>query len=406
MNTFGTIITSFIAGLVGGALIVSGAIPIPTSAPEQSMGTIGEDVDQQTVSFASGHETQIVDTVKKSSPAVVSIIISKDVPVLEQFFEEVPQTPFGSFFDPFGQFNVRVPRVRQNGTERQEIGGGTGFLVSEDGMIITNRHVVSDSEAEYTVFLNDGASHDASVLAVDPVNDIAILKIDADTLPFLAFGNSADLQPGQTVIAIGNALSEFRNSVSVGVISGLARSITAGNGRGQAEQLEEVIQTDAAINPGNSGGPLLNSRGEVIGVNVAVALGSENIGFALPANLVTDIVSGVQEHGRIVRPFLGVRYAPITPVIKERNNLPVDSGVLIIRGEEQTDLAVIPSSPADKAGLAEGDIILKIDGADLTAETSLSSLIRKKKVGDTVTLTVIQDGEEKSIEVTLEEAPQ
>jgi len=207
------------------------------------------------------------------------------------------------------------------------------------------------------------------------------------------------------VVAIGNALSEFRNSVSVGVISGLSRSITAGNGRGQTEELEDIIQTDAAINPGNSGGPLLNSSGQVVGVNVAVALGSENIGFALPANLVMDIVESVQTEGRIVRPFLGVRYAPITPVVQERNNLPVDSGVLIIRGEETTDLAVIPGSPADRAGLTEGDIILEVDGAALDAETSLASIIRKKKVGETLNLKVIKDNVEQTITVTLQEAP-
>jgi len=256
------------------------------------------------------------------------------------------------------------------------------------------------------VFLQDGTSSAASVLARDTINDIAVIKIEAESLPFLIFGDSDKLQPGQTVIAIGNALSEFRNSVSVGVISGLARSITAGNGQGQSEELEEVIQTDAAINPGNSGGPLLNTRGQVIGVNVAVALGSENIGFALPSNLVTDIVTGVQENGRIVRPFIGVRYAVITPVMQERNNLPVDTGVLLIRGEELTDLAVLPDSPAAKAGLAEGDIIIAIDGVPLTADTTLASAIRKKKVGDTITLTVIQNGEEKSLPVTLEEAPQ
>ena len=405
MKTIHTILISFVSGVIGAALVVNGIIPVPRPEVTPAV-TVGEGLEQQTVELASNHEAQVVNAAKEASPAVVSIIISKDVPVIERFFEESPQSPFGSFFDPFGQSNVQVPRLRQNGTERQEIGGGTGFLVSADGMIVTNRHVVNDTEAEYTVFLQDGTSSAASVLARDTINDIAVIKIEAESLPFLIFGDSDKLQPGQTVIAIGNALSEFRNSVSVGVISGLARSITAGNGQGQSEELEEVIQTDAAINPGNSGGPLLNTRGQVIGVNVAVALGSENIGFALPSNLVTDIVTGVQENGRIVRPFIGVRYAVITPVMQERNNLPVDTGVLLIRGEELTDLAVLPDSPAAKAGLAEGDIIIAIDGVPLTADTTLASAIRKKKVGDTITLTVIQNGEEKSLPVTLEEAPQ
>ena len=405
MRTLGTIIVSFVSGVLGAVLVVNGVIPIPRTDTPTTSVVVNRESGQETITLSSGHEAQIVETVETAAPAVVSIVISKDVPVIEQFFEEVPRSPFGSFFDPFGQFNFRVPRLRQNGTERQEVGGGTGFLVSTDGMIVTNRHVVDDTDAEYTVFLNDGSSHTATVLARDTVNDIAIIKIDAANLPFLRFGDSSALQPGQSVIAIGNALSEFRNSVSVGVISGLSRSIIAGNGRGQAEELEEVIQTDAAINPGNSGGPLLNTAGEVIGVNVAVALGSENIGFALPSNLVTDIVTGVQTEGRIVRPFIGVRYAPITPVVQERNNLPVDHGVLIIRGEEQTDLAVIPGSPADKAGLSEGDIILEIDGTTLDDNSSLASVIRRKKVGDTVSLTVIKDGVEQTLSITLEEAP-
>lgn len=408
MKTLGTIGLSFIAGILGAALVVNGTIPI--SRTPQGNNSITDSVNNNTQStqLASAHETTIVETVQKVSPAVVSIVISKDIPKIEQYFEDAPSSPFGSLFDPFGQFNVRIPRLRQNGTERQDIGGGSGFLVTADGLIVTNRHVVTDTAAQYTVFLQDGTKFEATVLDRDTVNDIAILKIEANDLPFLTFGNSAELQPGQTVIAIGNALAEFRNSVSVGVISGLSRSIIAGDGQGQTEQLEEVIQTDAAINPGNSGGPLLNTSGEVIGVNVAVAQGTENIGFALPANAVTDIVQTVRDHGRIIHPYLGVRYAPITPVVKERNNLPVETGVVLIRGEQPTDLAVIPGSPAAKAGLVEGDIITKVDGIVLDNTHSLASIIRQKKVGETVTLTVIKNGEdqhEQTVPVTLQEAP-
>lgn len=347
---------------------------------------------------ARSYEQAIITTVKEAQAAVVSIVISKDVPVLEQYFEEIPG-PFGDFF---GQF--QVPRLRENGTERQEIGGGSGFLVSDNGLVVTNRHVVNEEGADYTVFLSDGTSFDAEVLATDSVNDIAVLKIAGNNLPFLRFSNSDELQVGQTAIAIGNALGEFENSVSTGVISGLSRSIIAGNQLGQAEQLEEVIQTDAAINPGNSGGPLLDLEGQVIGVNVAVALGSENIGFALPANLVQSIVTSVQETGRIVRPYIGVRYIPVTPALQETNELAVDYGALVVRGERAEELAVIPGSPANKAGITEGDIILEVEGERLDEDTSLAQVIRKKNVGDTVRLKIWSKGEEREVSITLEEA--
>lgn len=357
----------------------------------------------------SGDEFAIVDTVKAANPAVVSIVITKDVPVIERYFEDQPfSNPFNDFFGDgfFSPFQFRVPSLRQQGTEKREIGGGSGFLISADGMVITNRHVVADTTAEYTVFTNDGEKHTATIVARDPANDIAILKIEGGDYPFLQFGDSDALQVGQTAIAIGNALSEFRNTVSVGVISGLSRSIIAGDASGQSEQLEQVIQTDAAINPGNSGGPLLNLAGQVVGVNVAVALGSENIGFALPANTVKAAVDSVQRTGRIVRPFLGVRYTQITPILQEREQLSVDYGVLVTPGETTNEPAVIPGSPADKVGIRAGDIILEADGRRLDDTTSLSALIRQKEVGETVQLKVLSQGTQKDVTVTLEENSQ
>ena len=408
-----SVVSGFVAGVLGALLVVTLLVPDAREAFTQSTDP-AVNVKSGAPGLSDGaadepqvaHEARVIQTVRATTPAVVSIIITKDVPVVEQFFEEVPN-PFGDFFgqDPLSQFRFRVPRLRQRGTQEREIGGGSGFLISSDGMVITNRHVVQQTDVDYTVFLSDGTKHAAQVLARDPINDIAIIKINASGLPALAFGDSDSLQVGQSVIAIGNALSEFQNTVSVGVISGLSRSIIAGNGAGQAEQLEEVIQTDAAINPGNSGGPLLNLAGEVIGVNVAVALGSENIGFALPANLVSGIVDSVRETGRIVRPFLGVRYVQITPVMQERNSLPVDYGVLVIRGEEANDLAVVPGSPADKADLEEGDIILEVDGARLSEKLSLASVIRNKNVGDSVTLKLLHKGEERVVTIRLEEIP-
>jgi serine protease Do len=235
-------------------------------------------------------ETAVVETVKKANPAVVAITVSKNVPTYERYYRNLP-SPFEDFFG--GEF--LIPQLRQNGTEKLEIGGGSGFLVTPNGYIVTNRHVVDDEHAEYTVFTNDGKSYPAEVITRDPSLDLAIIKIDAADLPFLPLGNSDALQIGQTVIAIGNALAEFRNTVSTGIVSGLSRSIVALDGDGQPEALDQLIQTDAAINEGNSGGPLLNLSGEVIGINVAIASGAENIGFALSANTVKNIVESLKD---------------------------------------------------------------------------------------------------------------
>ncbi len=345
-------------------------------------------------------ESAVTASVEKASPAVVSIIISKDVPKIQDFFSD----PFGfdPFFNPFGSGNSG--QNSQGGTEKQEIGGGSGFIVSKDGLIATNRHVVSDQEASYTVMTNDGKKYDAQVMAVDPVSDVAVLKIEAgNNLPVLELADSSNLKIGQTVIAIGNSLGEFRNTVSKGIISGLKRSVTAGDGFGQSETLSEVIQTDAAINPGNSGGPLLNISGQVIGVNVAMAQGAENIGFALPINLVKKDIESVKTKGKIVQPFIGVRYIPVTKDIQKQNNLPFDSGALVLRGQQMTDFAVVPGSPADKAGIVENDIILEVNSVKVDADHSLASLLAQYSVGDTLTLKVWHKGNTNDVKITLEE---
>ncbi len=362
----------------------------------------GTSIDGPTAPLLN-QEALVINAVSQASPAVVSIVVTKDVPIIERYYYK--WNPFG---DLFGPFNFQTPELRQNGAEKREVGGGTGFFIAKDGLAITNKHVVADEKAEYTALTNTGEKYEVEIVAKDPVLDIAIIKIKsgnppADGFPFLEFGTTP-LRVGQTVIAIGNALGEFRNTVSVGIISGLARSIDASNNLGgQTEHLDEVIQTDAAINPGNSGGPLLNLRGQVVGVNVAVAQGSENIGFAIPASLVKGAADSVKVTGKIVRPYLGIRYIAITPELKEKNKLSVDYGVLVRRGQDPSELAVIPGSPADQAGLLENDIILEIDGIKLDATHSLASLIRQHQVGDTVKLKVLSKGREKVVSVKLEE---
>lgn len=345
-------------------------------------------------------QASVIETVKQTNPAVVSIIITKEVPKYE-VYETPAQNPFG---DLLPGFNINIPQYRQNGTEKKEIGGGSGFFVSSDGLIVTNKHVVAADGVEYSVYTNDGKKYPAEVVARDQVLDIALVKVVGSGFQYLSLGNSDGLEVGQTVIAIGNALAEFKNSVSVGVISGLSRSITAGDNSGKTELLDKVIQTDAAINPGNSGGPLLDLYGKVVGVNVAVAQGSENIGFALPINGVKDVIESVKKTGKIIRPYIGIRYVVLSPEIAAKNNLPVDYGVLLKSGNGADESATLPDSPAQKAGLVEGDIILSIDGVKLDDGNNLATIIRNEKVGTTVRLQILRDGLNKTIFVKLEAA--
>lgn len=338
-------------------------------------------------------DSAVIDAVEKSSPAVVSIVVSKDVPKIRSFF--------GSPFDLFG-----IPNQDSQGsgeTQKETVGGGTGFFITADGMIATNKHVVSDTAADYTVITSDEKEYPAKVLARDPVNDVAVIKIDGNNFPILNLGSSDELKIGQTVVAIGNSLGEFSNTVSKGIISGLKRTVTAGGGLGGSETLTNIIQTDAAINPGNSGGPLLSINGEVIGINVAMAQNAQNIGFAIPSNQIKKIIDQVKKTGKITTPYLGVRYIPIDDALQKENNLPYNYGVLVARGQKITDLAVIPGSPADKAGIVENDIILEADGKKIDDKNTLTSIISEHSVGDSMTVKIWHKGETKNATVVLEE---
>lgn len=330
-------------------------------------------------------ESVVIDVVKRVGPSVVTIASAATINESSLF----SQDPF-SFFD--------IPRSKP--TEPQNI--GSGFVLNKDGIIVTNRHVVSDREARYTVITNNDKKYKVEKIYRDPLNDIALLQVNpseniGEKLTPIEFGDSDSLQVGQLVIAIGTALGEFRNTVTTGVISGLGRGITAGSAfEGYAEQLDNVIQTDAAINPGNSGGPLLNSAGQVIGVNAAISQSGENIGFALPINVVRESLKNFNAGGQFNRPYMGVAYRMITRDIAIRNDVPEGAYVS----------TAIEGSAASKAGIKTGDIITKFDGQKVESKKAeLAAIIAKKKVGDRVTLTIWRDGKTFDVQVVLESTP-
>jgi len=346
-------------------------------------------------------ESSTINVVETASPSVVSIIITKEVANnLNQFNQDLfDQFDFGW---PFNFRYEQPTQPEEPEIEKREVGGGTGFIVSDDGLILTNKHVVIDEDAEYTVITNDGQKYPAEVLAKDTINDLALIRIEAEDLTPLGLGDSDNIQIGQTVIAIGNALSEFRNTVTRGVVSGVGRRIEAGGNNGFSEVIEQAIQTDAAINPGNSGGPLLNLNGEVIGINTAISGSGQSLGFAIPINEAKQVIDSVLEHGKIVRPFLGVRYVMINKQLAELNDISVDYGALIIKSSPEV-LAVIPGSPADKAGLEENDIILEVNGQRVDQNNSLGRVLARFNPGDEVELKILHDGDQKTIKATLTE---
>jgi len=350
---------------------------------EQIIKTENTQTESSYVSNIS-YEQAIIDVAKKVSPSVVSIVISKNIPVYEQQFIN----PFG---DSFPGFNFQIPQQVQNGTEYQEIGAGSGFIVSEDGLVLTNKHVVSDKTADYVVFMNDEKKYPAKVLALDPAQDLAVIKIESDKkFQPVTLGDSSGIQIGQTAIAIGNALGQFSNTVSVGVVSGLERTISASDQVGSfLETLEDIIQTDAAINAGNSGGPLLNLKGEVIGINTAMAQGAEAIGFAIPINMAKKDIEQVVKTNKIVYPFLGVRYVLVDAEVKQKYNLTFDYGVLVLRGDKG-EPAITSDSAAEKAGIKEKDVVLEINGQKITKDNSLAKLILNYNPGDKITLKILR----------------
>jgi serine protease Do len=346
-------------GIVGGGLVLLFAVKLLPSKPNVTN-------TQQNITLSE--DSAIIDAVSKIKPSVVSIVSSSEV-----------QNIFGGTFE--------------------QKSSGTGFVIRENGVIVTNRHVVSDAGAKYKVVTSDGKTYDAEIKATDSFNDLAIVQINASNLPVADLGDSDALQVGQKVIAVGNALGEYQNTVTFGVISAVGRTITASSGTGSPETLEGMIQTDAAINPGNSGGPLVNMAGQVVGINTAIDTQGSQIGFAIPINSVKSAIDSVLTTGSIKRPMMGVRYIPITKEFAALNNMTVEKGALVTRGDNANELAVTPGGPADLAGIKENDILTSIGGKEINETSNIISILRNYKPGDTVKVKLLRAG--KTLEVSV-----
>ena len=272
-------------------------------------------------------------------------------------------------------------------------GAGTGFVITADGVIVTNNHVV-DGARRITVVFGDGQEREARVLGRDPSTDLAVLKVDASGLPVAVLGDSDRLRVGDDVVAIGNALAlEGGPTVTRGIVSAKDRTIAAGNG----VSLDHLIQTDAAINPGNSGGPLVNSDGEVVGINTAVAGGAQNIGFSIAVSQARPVIEELRQGATRPRPFLGVSMVEVTPTMARQLVLSVDTGVLVAE--------VTPSSGADRGGIRPGDVIVEIDGKTVGTPQDVSGVLRERKPGDQLTIVVVRDGDRATVQVRLGERP-
>jgi serine protease Do len=375
-----------ISGLVSSFFMI-GALGVT------GVGSLGDDVsdevmDSRIVELIEEESTTIA-VVERVTPAVVSIVVKKPRSTVDS----------GYYLNSFFQIEA-LNEVDPD--ELVEISSGTGFFVSTDGYLLTNRHVVDEPDATFYVVTNDGDELHAELVDIDPFQDIAVLRVDGGDFPSVTLGDSDALRIGQTVIAIGNTLSEFRNTVTKGVVSGINRRVTAGNSY-NAEVIDEAIQTDAAINPGNSGGPLINLLGEVIGINTAVSFEGEAVAFAIPINEAKRVVEDVKTFGRIVRPWLGVRYVLVTAEEEEDGSRAYEVGALIVSGEQPGEVGVIEGSPAYLAGLLEEDVILSVNEEYLSEDAALAELVSAYHPGDEVVIGVLRDGVTFTFNVTLAE---
>lgn len=342
--------------------------------------------------------------IKRVIPSVVTIIVSKKLSEVEK---ELPAELFPLL--PFSVPETLIPEDKIDSRGMVQIEGGSGFIASSDGIILTNKHVVSDAEAQYTVITADNQKYQAEILARDPVDDVAMLKIKPlggrKNLPPIKLGDSSKLELGQPVLTVGNALGIFKNTVSLGIISGLSRVISASANASQAsvQNLRGLIQTDAAINPGNSGGPLINEKGEVIGISTAIVIGAQNLNFAIPINVAKRDLEDVKKFGKVKRPLLGIRSIIIDKNLQEKMKLPVDCGDLIVGKNDPLLKGVIPGTPAEKAGIKEGDIIAECDGEKLSSSKTIQDFLEELNPGDILKLKILRQGKESEIKIKLGE---
>jgi 2-alkenal reductase len=397
----GTLLVGMIAGgVVGGGAAyylarkqptaVAAAQPVvrPVSNVEQAVqptATPAAAPAQAPAPLPVSGDSPVVTAVKQVSPAVVTVINTLKPDAVPNSQQRLP-FPIPGQDDP-------------NQTQRQPRASGSGVIISQDGYIVTNNHVVEGAESLAVTFA-DGSRHDATLVGTDPLVDLAVIRI-TDAVPAIAaLGDSDALQPGETVIAIGSPLGDFKNSVTAGVVSALNRTVP---GSGQ----EGLIQTDAAINHGNSGGPLVNLRGEVVGINTLVVRGggstgdqAEGLGFSVPSKTVKQVSDQLIQTGKIEHPYLGITYSMIDADIAAQENLPVQNGALV-GASGQNAQSVMPGTPAAKAGVKDGDIITAVGGIKLDSNTSLRGALMQHKPGDTINLEVLRDGKTLSLEVTL-----
>ena len=337
-------------------------------------------------------EERITQIGEESIASVVAIVATKDLPTFEQ-----------CFISPFPGFSI-PDQCPTGTTESRRTGSGSGFVVA-DNIILTNKHVVADRDAKYSIITSENKTLDAEVVTRDPIEDLALLRVENLNLPSVQLGDSDNITIGQIVIAVGNALGQFENSFSLGIISGLKRTIIASDGFGSRnDTLQEIIQTDAAINPGNSGGPLFNLSGDVIGVNVAYAAQANSIAFAVPINRIKSTLQQVMETGTVQYPFLGISYISISPQVKEEYDLPLDNGAFIIN-QDPRNPAILQDSSAQKIGLQNRDIITHINNTPINENNPLSSVLRTYAVEDQIQIRVHRQGETLTFTAILQARP-
>ncbi|AKM78207.1 MAG: Protease Do [Candidatus Wolfebacteria bacterium GW2011_GWC2_46_275] len=333
------------------------------------------------------HANNFVSVIKKVIPATVTIVVSKKFGEIErEAVEHFPDIPLWLKRKELGFLKQQTDK---NGMLK--VGNGSGFIVDPSGIVISNRHIVSETRNAYTIITNDGKKYPATILARDPLSDIAILKITGENaFPFLSLGDSSHCELGDPVIAVGNALGMFQNTVSSGIISGLSRAITAQiDASSPIQEIHGLIQTDAAINPGNSGGPLVGINGKVIGINVAIIQGAQNIGFALPINTLKKDLIDLRQFGRIRQPFLGVHYVTINETLQQKLKLPTDYGALVVSPKPYSE-SVITKSPAALAGIKDHDIILECNEKRISGEKTLGDMLESHTIGDIIRLKVLR----------------